>query len=52
MCGKGWRSFSYNNTDYIANDRVILGIEELTKIKPVVLKCSGNHHLVGREITQ
>lgn len=31
---------------------VILGMEELTKIKLVVLKCSGNHYMVGREITQ
>lgn len=31
---------------------VILDIEELTKIKLVVLKCSGNHYMVGSEITQ
>lgn len=31
---------------------VILDIEELTIIKPLVLKCSGNPHMVGSEITQ
>lgn len=50
--GKGGETLVITIQIILLMTEVILGIEELTKIKLVVLKCSGNHHMVGREITQ
>lgn len=50
--GMGGETFATATQIILSMTEVILGIEELTKIKLMVLKCSGNHQMVGREITQ
>lgn len=50
--GKGREALAIITQISLFMTEVILDIEELTKIKPVVLKRSGNHRMVESEITQ